>query len=95
MCDRAEFSGNFFAQNQENEQKKKKKKRTKTGFFELIEKFGPFYWICCVMKIYIICSNPAQIPYLENFYIWDMGQNNFTQLDSRIFQSTTSPEQIN
>ena len=26
-----------------------------------------FYWICSIMKIYIICCVPAQIPYLGKF----------------------------
>ena len=26
-----------------------------------------FYWICSIMKIYIICFVPAQIPYLGKF----------------------------
>ena len=39
-------------------------KGPKIGFSEFIEKFGQFYWICPVMKIYIICCVPTQIPYL-------------------------------
>ena len=26
-----------------------------------------FYWICFIMKIYIVCYVPAQIPYFKNF----------------------------
>ena len=62
----------------------------KQGFFELIEKFGNFYWICSVMQICFICCVPAQILYLENFCSWDIRQNILSQSDCRIFQSTIS-----
>ena len=34
-------------------------------FFNLLKNLViNFYWICSIMKIYIICCAPAQIPYL-------------------------------
>ena len=43
-----------------------KKKKPKQGFFNLLEDLIiNFFWICSVMKIYIICYVPVQIPYLE------------------------------
>ena len=41
----------------------------KTRFLDLLRNFViNFYWICSVMKIYIICCVPAQIPYLRKFW---------------------------
>ena len=40
----------------------------KLGFFHLLENLViNFYWIWSIMKIYIICCVPAQIPYLGKF----------------------------
>ena len=40
----------------------------KTRFLNLLKNFVIiFYWICSIMKIYIICYAPAQIPYLGKF----------------------------
>ena len=44
-----------------------------------------FYWICSIMKIYIICCVPAQTHILEKFCAWDMDQNVLSQSDCRIF----------
>ena len=62
VCDRAGFLGkNFFAP-------KIGKMGQKQGFFNLLESFViNFYWIWSIMKIYIICCVPAQIPYLGKF----------------------------
>ena len=43
-----------------------------------------------IMKIYIICCVPVQIPYLGKLLF----QNALSQSDCRIFKSTISPEQI-
>ena len=58
--------------------KKKKKKCTKNGengpkkgFFEFIEKFGPWFFLNLVyVKLYIICYISVQILYLGN--IWSL-----------------------
>ena len=40
----------------------------KYGFLNLLENLViNFYWICSIMKIYIICCVPAQISYLGKF----------------------------
>ena len=40
----------------------------KHGFLNLLKHFViDFYKICSIMKIYIICCVPAQIPYLGKF----------------------------
>ena len=45
-------------------------KWAKNGFFNLLENLGiNFYWIWSIMKIYIICSVPAQILYLGKFFV--------------------------
>ena len=46
------------------------------------------------MKIYIICSAPAQILYWEKSCSGDVGQNALSQSDCSIFKSIISPEQI-
>ena len=46
----------------------------KQGFFNLLENLViNFYWICSIMKIYIICCVPAQIPYLGKFLFMKCG----------------------
>ena len=46
----------------------------KQGFFNLLENLViNFYWICSIMKIYIICCVPAQIPYLGKFLFMRCG----------------------
>ena len=40
----------------------------KQGFFNLLRNLViKFYWTICIMKIYIICCVPAQIPHLGKF----------------------------
>ena len=61
LCVTAGFSGKdfFCLKNWENGPKN----GPKTGFLKFIEKnITSFLWICAIMKIYIICSVPAQIP---------------------------------
>ena len=42
----------------------------KQGFLNLLENLViNFYWIWSVMKIYIICFVPAQIPYLGKIFV--------------------------
>ena len=49
------------------------------GFGNVLKHFViNFFWICFVMKIYIICC-------VQNFCSWDMGQNILSQSDCRIF----------
>ena len=62
---RAGFSGKIFCPlNWENGPKM----GPKQGFFDLLENLViNFYWIWSIMKIYIICCVPAQIPYLGKF----------------------------
>ena len=59
MCDRAGFSRKiFFAPKMGQNQ----------GFFNLLENLViNFYWIWSIMKIYILCCVPAQIPFLGKF----------------------------
>ena len=63
MRDRAGFPGKiYFAP--------KIRKRDQNGpvFIKLLENLViNFYWIWSIMKIYIICCVPAQIPFLEKF----------------------------
>ena len=65
--DRARFSRKKFCpQNWENGHKM----RQKLSFLNLLKNlinFINFYWISSVMKIYVICCAPAQIPYLGRF----------------------------
>ena len=43
---------------------------SKTGFLNLLETLViNFYWICSIMKIYINCCVPTQIPYLGIFLL--------------------------
>ena len=40
----------------------------KQGFLNLLKDLViNFYWICSLMKTYITCCVPAQIPYLRKF----------------------------
>ena len=44
------------------------------GFFGFIEKLViDFYWICSIMKVYIICCVPSQIPYLGKILLLRYG----------------------
>ena len=46
----------------------------KQGFLNLLKNMViNFYWICFIMKIYIICCVPGQIPYLEKFLFLKYG----------------------
>ena len=46
----------------------------KTCFFNLLENLvSNFYWIWSVMKVYIICCVPAQIPYLAKSFFLKYG----------------------
>ena len=55
-------------------------------FFNILENFViKFYWIWSIMKIYIICCVPSQIPYFGNFCSRDMGQNVLSRSDCMIF----------
>ena len=43
------------------------------NFFNLLENLViNFYWIWSIMKIYIICCVPAQIPYLGKFFVLEI-----------------------
>ena len=60
-----EFLGNFFLPQKLGNGPKMDQKQ---GFFNLLENLViNFYWIWSIMKIYIICCVPAQIPYLGKF----------------------------
>ena len=59
LCATAGFSRNVFAP-------KIRKMGQKQGLWNLLKNFViTFFWICSIMKIYIISCVPAQIPYLE------------------------------
>ena len=46
----------------------------KQGFLDILKNFVVnFYWICSIMKIYIIYCVPAQIPYLGKFWFLRYG----------------------
>ena len=61
VCDSQIFQKKHFAQ-------KIGKMGQKQGFLNILKNFViNFYWICSIMKIYIICCVPAQIPYLGKF----------------------------
>ena len=61
--DRPEFSGNIFFAPKIGKVDQTSAKQQ--GFFSLLKNFLiNFYWLCSIMKIYIICCFPAQIPYL-------------------------------
>ena len=64
------------------------KMRQKQGFLNLLNNLViNFYWICSIMKIYIICCVPGQIPYLGNFLsLGDMCQSVHSQSDCRLCQ---------
>ena len=64
------------------------KMRQKQGFLNLLNNLViNFYWICSIMKIYIICCVPGQIPYLGNFLsLGDMCQSVHSQSDCRLSQ---------
>ena len=87
VCDWAEFSQKkiFCPKIWENGPKMGQKQ----GFLNLSKDLVfNFYWICSIMKTYIICCVLAQIPYFcswENFCSWDMGQNVLSLTDCRIF----------
>ena len=51
------------------------KNGTKTGFFlSILKNFViNFYWICSIMKIYIICCVSAQVRYLGKFWFLRYG----------------------
>ena len=43
----------------------------KQGFLNLLNNLViSFYWICSIMKIYIICCVPTQILYLGKFFLF-------------------------
>ena len=55
-------------------------KWAKNMVFWIYWKLFNFYWIYSIMKIYIICLIPAQIPYLEKFCFmryWPKCSKNF------------------
>ena len=64
-----------FLENAPPPPKKKKQQREngpkmgqKQGFLNLLKNLViNFYYICSIMKIYIICCLPVQIPYLGKF----------------------------
>ena len=64
------------------------KMHQKQGFLNLLNNLViNFYWICSIMKIYIICCVPGQIPYLGNFLsLGDMCQSVHSQSDCRLSQ---------
>ena len=66
LCMTAGFSRKIFPLKLEN----RPKIGQKQGFLNLLKNFViDFFWICSIMKIYIICSVPTQIPYLgKNFF---------------------------
>ena len=69
------FCKQVFPQNWENGPKMGQKR----VFFNLLKNLVfNFYWICSIMKIYIICCVLTQIPYLEKFlflrYRWKYSQ---------------------
>ena len=46
----------------------------KQGLLNILKNFViNFYWVFSIMKIYIICCFPAQIPYLEKFWFLRYG----------------------
>ena len=50
----------------------------KQGFFNILKDFViNIYWICSIMKIYIICCVPVQIPYLGKFWFLRYGPKCF------------------
>ena len=62
LCATAGFSRNVFAP-------KIRKMGQKQGLWNLLKNFViTFFWICSIMKIYIISCVPAQIPYLEKYW---------------------------
>ena len=66
----------------------------KQDFLNILKNFvANFYWTCSIMKIYIICCVPEQIPYLGKFWFLRYGPKCSQPI--RIFWSTISPEQIN
>ena len=68
----------------------------KQVFLNLLKNFLiNFYWICSIVKIYIVCPVHAQIPHLGKFLFLRLGQNVLGQSDCRIFLSNISPEQNN
>ena len=82
LCMTAGFSRKIFPLKLEN----RPKIGQKQGFLNLLKNFViDFFWICSIMKIYIICSVPAQIPYLGKNFSRDVGQNVVSQSDCRIF----------
>ena len=58
----------------------------KIGFFEFFLKklVINFHWICSIIKIYIICCDPAQTRFWEKSCSWDIDQNALSQSDCRI-----------
>ena len=71
--DRARFSRKFCLPSKLGKWAKRGQKR----FFEFIENFLNFtinlYWIRSIMKTYIFCSVPAQIPFLRKFWFMRFG----------------------
>ena len=46
----------------------------KQGLLNILKNFViNFYWVFSIIKIYIICCFPAQIPYLEKFWFLRYG----------------------
>ena len=67
VCDSQIFQKKHFAQ-------KIGKMGQKQGFLNILKNFViNFYWICSIMKIYIICCVPAQIPNWEKFWFLRYG----------------------
>ena len=72
LCVTARFSWKlFFA----SKMRKWTKNVHKQSFLNLLEKlFINFYWICSIMKVYIICSVSAQISYLGKSWFLRYGR---------------------
>ena len=87
LCTTAGFSRkNFFAT----------KMGQKQGFLNVLKKFAiNFYWICSIMKIYIICCVPAQIPYQGKFWFQRYGPKCSQPIRFQDFLINISLEQIN
>ena len=53
-----------------------------------------FPWNCPTVEIYIICGVLHKSSIWERSCSWDIGRNDLSHSDCRIFKSTTFPEQI-
>ena len=71
-------------------------KMEKKGYLNLLTDLDiNFYWICSIIKTYVICCIPSQTPYLGKFLFQRYGPKCYQPIRLQDFLINLSPEQMN